>query len=95
MRHGIHLAVNREGGQAITAHEAISCYTAGSAKAEFAENRKGQISAGFLADMVMLSADPTGIDPKTIKDIQVDATIVDGRFVFQRPGINISVHRIG
>lgn len=93
--YGIHLAVNREGGQAITAHEAISCYTAGSARAEFAENRKGQISAGFLADMVMLSADPTGIDPKTIKDIQVDATIVDGRFVFQRPGINIPVHRIG
>ena len=93
--YGIHLAVNREGGQAITAHEAVSCYTAGSAKAEFAENRKGQISAGFLADMVMLSADPTAIDPRTIKDIQVDATIVDGRFVFQRPGTNVPVQRIG
>ena len=82
---GVHLAVNREGGQAITPEEAIKCYTVGSARAEFAENRKGQIATGFLADMVLLSADPTGVDPMAIKDIQVDATIVDGRFVFQRP----------
>jgi predicted amidohydrolase YtcJ len=87
---GIHLAVNREGGQAITPQEAISCYTAGSARAEFEEHRKGQIAIGFLADMVILSEDPTTIDLKTIKDIRVDATIVDGKIVYERPGGEIS-----
>jgi predicted amidohydrolase YtcJ len=86
---GIHLAVNRAGGQAITPEEAISCYTLGSATAEFAESKKGRIAEGYLADMAILSADPTKVDPKGIKDIQVDATIVDGRVVFLRPGMSI------
>lgn len=87
--YGIHLAVNREGGQAITAEEAISCYTAGSAYAEFAEDRKGMIDVGHLADMAILSADPTTVDPATIRDIRVDATVMDGRFVYRRAGVNV------
>ena len=54
------------------------------------EHRKGQIAIGFLADMVILSEDPTTIDLKTIKDIRVDATIVDGKIEYERPGGEIS-----
>src|SRR5882757_9071389 len=40
--------------QKITVDEAIQAYTAGSAYAEFAEKMKGTISAGKLADLVLL-----------------------------------------
>jgi len=33
---------------------------------------------GKLADMVLLDADPTAIDPEKIKDIRVQQTIVGG-----------------
>ena len=84
--YGMHLAVNREGGEAITATEALHAYTAGGAYAEWKEREKGRIRPGFLADLAVLSADPTAVDPTSIQDIQVDATVVDGRFVFEREG---------
>ena len=81
---GIHLAVNRDGNQAITPDEAIYAYTAGSAYAEFRENEKGKIAPGFLADLTLLSDDPTRVDRQFIKDVKVWETYVDGNRVFQR-----------
>jgi predicted amidohydrolase YtcJ len=80
----IHMAVNRAGSEAISAEEAIRCYTVGSAYAEFMEEKKGALSKGMLADFVVLSADPTAVDPATIKDIRVDETWVGARKVFDR-----------
>jgi len=34
--------------------------------------------AGNLADLVVLGADPTTVDPMTIKDIPVEMTVVGG-----------------
>jgi predicted amidohydrolase YtcJ len=85
--YGVHVAVNRATEQAITPEEALSAYTAEGAWAEFAEERKGRLESGYLADLVILSADPTVVDPLTIRDIQVDATMVDGEFVYRRPGV--------
>jgi hypothetical protein len=81
---GIHLAVNRDGGEAITAEEALECYTAAGAWAQFREHDKGRIKPGYLADLAILSADPTAVDPTRIRDISVEATVVDGRVVYQR-----------
>jgi predicted amidohydrolase YtcJ len=86
---GIHLAVNREGGQAITTEEAIRAYTHGGAFAEFAEEKKGMIRKGLLADMAILSDDPTAIAPKKIREIRVDATLVDGNLVYVRDGVDL------
>jgi predicted amidohydrolase YtcJ len=84
---GVHLAVNRDGDEAISVDEAIASYTAGGAYAEWKENEKGRIRPGFLADLVVLSADPAAVDPATIRDIAVDLTVVDGATVFARaPG---------
>ena len=47
----------------------------------FEEHKKGSIEPGKLADLVVLSADPTQVDPMTIKDIPVDMTIVGGEVV--------------
>lgn len=86
--YGIHLAVNRPADQALTAEEAIAAYTTGAAYAEFAEERKGRIAPGYLADLAILAEDPTTVDPESIKTIRVDATMVDGRFVYEREGID-------
>lgn len=86
---GIHLAANRAGGEAITPEEAIECYTAGSAWSEYAEDRKGQIKEGYLADLAVLSADPTSVPCESIREIKVDATFVDGRLVYEREGAEI------
>jgi predicted amidohydrolase YtcJ len=64
--------------------EAIEAYTMGSAFAEFQESRKGSLTPGKLADMVIVSDDLFAIDPKHIRDVQVEATIVGGRVVWTR-----------
>jgi predicted amidohydrolase YtcJ len=64
--------------------EAIEAYTMGSAFAEFQESQKGSLTPGKLADMVIVSDDLFAIDPKHIRDVQVDTTIVGGRVVWTR-----------
>jgi len=70
--------------QRITAEEALHAWTLGAAYAEFAEHRKGSISAGKVADFVVLSADPTQTRPETIKDIAVEKTFIAGRAAFEK-----------
>ncbi|HKD91863.1 MAG TPA: amidohydrolase [Terriglobales bacterium] len=70
--------------QKLTVREAVEAYTMGSAYAEFQDKEKGSITPGKLADMVILSDDIFSIDPKAIRDVQVDQTIVGGKVVFSR-----------
>ena len=89
---GIYAAVARktESGQdfypeeAVSAYQALGMYTRNSAYAAFEENIKGSVSAGKLADMVVLSDDPTKIPTEQIKDIKVDMTILGGEMVWER-----------
>lgn len=81
---GIHLAVNRDGPERISAAEALACYTRGSAYAEFMEHEKGMVRPGLLSDFAVLSEDPTTCPPQRIRDIRVEMTVVDGRTVFER-----------
>ncbi|MBE3097253.1 MAG: amidohydrolase [Planctomycetes bacterium] len=70
--------------QKITVEEAIEGYTVGAAYAEFQESVKGSISAGKLADIVILGADPFAIEPAALRNLAVDMTIVGGKVVFER-----------
>ncbi len=70
--------------QKISLAEAVEAYTMGSAYAEFQEQEKGSITAGKLADLVVLSDDIFAIAPEAIRNVKVDATIVGGRVVYQR-----------
>jgi predicted amidohydrolase YtcJ len=70
--------------QRITAEEALRAWTLGGAYAEFAEDRKGSIETGKLADFVVLSADPMRVKPETIRDIVVESTFIGGKAVFNR-----------
>ena len=65
----------------ITVDDALYAYTAGSAAATGWAGRKGQIAPGQLADLVVLADDPREVDPDTISDIQILATMVGGEFV--------------
>lgn len=69
--------------QKISVEEAVRAYTVGSAYAEFQETVKGNISAGKLADLVILSRDIFKIDPKEIENVKVNFTVVDGRVVYE------------
>ena len=81
---GIHYTVNRSGVERITPAEALRAYTLGSAYAEFRESEKGSITAGKLADLAILSADPLSVPPESIKDVEVQMTILGGRIVYRR-----------
>jgi len=69
--------------QKLTAEEAVRAYTLGSAWAEFAEQVKGSLTVGKLADLVILSDDIFKIDPGDIEKVRVRLTIVDGRVVHE------------
>jgi predicted amidohydrolase YtcJ len=53
------------------------------AYASFEENIKGSLTAGKLADVVILEKDPHAVDPDDIADIQVLRTILGGRTTFE------------
>ena len=68
----------------ISIDDCIAAYTEGSAHAEFAEKEKGRIAAGQLADIVLLSADPTKVPPAEILKITILKTFVGGRQVWPK-----------
>jgi predicted amidohydrolase YtcJ len=70
--------------QRVTAEEALRAWTFGGAFASFEEDRKGSTTSGKLADFVVLSADPTRVAPDTIRNIQVEMTVIGGKVVFER-----------
>jgi len=88
---GIYAAVTRqaESGQqllpqeGISASQALAMYTINAAFASFEEGIKGSIAQGKLADMVILSSDPTTSPHEQIKDIQVEMTIISGKVVWE------------
>jgi predicted amidohydrolase YtcJ len=62
--------------------EAVYAYTAGAAYASGEELIKGTLSPGKLADLVVLSQDIFAIDPMSILNTKVVATVFDGAFVY-------------
>jgi predicted amidohydrolase YtcJ len=70
--------------EALTAHQALHAFTMGSAYASHAEAAKGSLTPGKLADLAVLSHDPTRVDADQIGDIEVEATIVDGRLAYSK-----------
>ena len=68
--------------QKISVEEAVRAYTISSAYAEFAENVKGTITPGKLADLVILSQNIFEIPPDQIASTRILWTIMDGEVVF-------------
>jgi predicted amidohydrolase YtcJ len=64
--------------------DSLAGYTRDGAYAEFMEDRKGQLSPGMLADIIVLSADIEQVEPENIDEMRVMTTICDGRVTYQR-----------
>ncbi|MCC6791386.1 MAG: amidohydrolase [Thermomicrobiales bacterium] len=72
-------------GEAISVEQAIALYTSAGAYASFDEHRKGTITAGKLADFVVLGQDPRLVDPEQLDTVPVQATISGGKVVYEAP----------
>jgi hypothetical protein len=70
--------------QKLTLEETLRCYTIENAFAAFEEGEKGSIAQGKAADLTVLSADLFAVDPKDIRSVDVDLTMVDGEVVYER-----------
>ncbi|RLQ21712.1 amidohydrolase [Seongchinamella sediminis] len=70
--------------QRVDVMTALKAMTLWPAWQHFEEDRKGSIEVGKLADFVILSDDPTAIDPDAIADIDVLVTIKEGSVIFER-----------
>jgi predicted amidohydrolase YtcJ len=68
----------------VTVDEAIRIGTLHGAYASYEEGLKGSITAGKLADFVMLEEDPHTVDADRIKDIKIGRTVVGGRAMYPK-----------
>lgn len=66
-------------GERLDVGDAVRAWTIGSAYAEHAEQRKGTLRPGMLADFVALAEDPYTAEPQHISEIDVLATYIDGQ----------------
>ncbi len=72
--------------QAISVAEAVHCYTWCGAYTQFAEDRKGRLLPGMLADISVLSRDIFAAPPDEIIGTQADLVLRGGEIVFDRHG---------
>ena len=67
----------------LTLGQAVEFYTAGSAYAEFTDDRKGRLKPGYLADFIVLSKPIFDLPPRELLDTKVQITVVGGRVVYE------------
>jgi len=67
--------------EALSREQVITAYTAGSAFAEFAENDKGRIAAGMLADLAVLTQDIFTVAADRLPATLSALTMINGRIV--------------
>jgi len=70
--------------QRVSVDEALAIATINGAYASSEEQLKGSITAGKLADFVVLEKDPHDVPPHEIMAIKVNRTVVGGRTVFPK-----------
>jgi predicted amidohydrolase YtcJ len=93
-RPGIHTSLTRQTpsgqppdgfvpSQRLPLRAVLDAYTIGSAYAEFAEDRKGSLAPGMLADLVVWDQDLFAIPVDQVMHASVVTTLFDGRVVFR------------
>jgi len=68
--------------EGLTTDSAFALFTR--AAAELSRLPCGEIAAGRLADFIVLSADPTKLQPAELMNLPVETTIIGGQIVFER-----------
>ncbi len=72
----------------LTRGQALYAYTQGSAFAEFAEERKGKLTPGYDADLVVVDRDLYKVEAAGLLETKVVRTFVDGREVFPSEAVD-------
>ncbi|MET9295321.1 amidohydrolase [Streptomyces sp. NPDC003077] len=70
--------------QRISLAQALRTYTVAAAWQDFAEEWKGSLEVGKVADLCVLGGDLLDADPHEIPELPVELTVVDGRIVYER-----------
>jgi predicted amidohydrolase YtcJ len=68
--------------QRVNVMTALKAMTIWPAYQHFEEKSKGSIEVGKLADFVILSDDPTAVDPETLDQIKVVETVKEGSSIY-------------
>ena len=68
--------------QRLTPYEGLKALTIWAARQYFEEDRKGTLTEGKLADLVILDQNPLTVDPEFIDSIRVVATYKEGHLVW-------------
>ena len=63
---------------------ALRAYTSEPARQSFAEQWRGSLEPGKVADLVVLDADPRSVAPERLTELRVDLTVFGGRTVHER-----------
>ncbi|EDM35201.1 hypothetical protein PBAL39_17006 [Pedobacter sp. BAL39] len=63
---------------------ALELYTRGSAWFSNEQEKKGDIAVGMFADLAVLNKDYFQVDEESIKSIEADLTVVDGKIVYAK-----------
>ncbi|MBZ9699678.1 MULTISPECIES: amidohydrolase [unclassified Mesorhizobium] len=69
--------------QSFSLRESLAAYTVEGAYAEFAEHRKGTLKPGYMADLVVLSADIEKTMPADLHKVRPVTTICGGKVTYQ------------
>ncbi|MER5193983.1 amidohydrolase [Streptomyces sp. NPDC002755] len=70
--------------QCVPLAQALRSYTVNPARQDFAEDWKGSVEVGKVADLCVLDRPLLDQDPHTLMDAEVDLTVFDGRIVHER-----------
>lgn len=73
--------------QRLTLAETLAAYTSTSAHVEFMEDRKGMLKPGYLADVVVLSANVETTAPQDLASIRPIVTICDGKVTYEKASL--------
>jgi predicted amidohydrolase YtcJ len=71
--------------QAVTVEEALHATCVAPAWLARDERRRGKLLPGYLADLVVLDRDPVTCPPEELREVQVVATMVGGRWLHNPP----------
>ena len=69
--------------QRLSRQQALQAYTLGPAFAAGLENQQGRLSAGYLADLLLLEQDPFVCDSSHLQQIRPTATMLGGNWVYE------------
>lgn len=69
--------------QSFSLQEGLAAYTVEGAYAEFAEQRKGVLKPGYMADLVVLSADIEKTAPAELHKVRPVTTVCGGKVTYQ------------